>query len=107
MEKINNYTGQLIPDLKSFNQLLLKNETFIKYNGPTWISICDTYDLIDKINILPDVSWFNYRTIQITNKRTYYELVKAWIDHNHSNVLNMDYKPNKAFALWVMNGCRK
>ena len=76
-------------------------------SGKDWVGVCDTYGMLEMIHILPDVTWNDYRLIKITNQRTYYQLVKDWIDREHSNVRNMDYKPNQEFAYWVMTECRK
>jgi hypothetical protein len=102
-----NKLGQPIKDLATFGEVLQKDETFNNLSGKNWIGVCDTYGMLDMINNVPDVAWEEYRLIQITNKRNYYQLVKAWIDHNHADVRNMDYKPNKSFAYWVMCECRK
>ena len=101
-----NKLGQPIKDLATFGEVLQKDETFNKLNGPDWVGVCDTFNMLLNINNVPDVSWETYRLIKVTNKRNYYQLVKAWIDHNHGDVCNMDYKPNRNFAHWVMCECR-
>ena len=91
----------------TFDDLLLPNEHINNLSGKDWIGVCDTYNMLNRINVLTDISWNDYRNIKITNKRTYYEIVKCWIDNEFDGVKNMDYKPSKAFAYWVYTECRK
>jgi hypothetical protein len=106
MEKSDKW-GQPIKDLATFGEVLQPKETFNILNGADWVGVCDTLNMLLAINNVPDVSWESYRLIKVTNKRTYYQLVKDWIDHNHGDVRNMDYKPNRNFANWVVNECKK
>lgn len=104
---VTNPWGQPVKELKTFNDLLKPGETFNKLSGIDWVSVCDTLNMLLAINVLPDVSWNDYRLIKITNQRTYYQLVKDWIDRENEGVRNMDYKPNGTFAQWVVRECEK
>ena len=93
---------QTVRTLNSFNDLLEKNESFIKLHSKHIVDIKDAINCYQTINCYPDAFWSTIKYLHVTERNTIGQLSEKWIRNQYPNAYGLDLKPPIEMLRWIL-----